>query len=81
MIKIAYVLYTNGKNEWKEIKNNRMWIVIAKYNPKTTSMFLGQRFDEIYCDVEFTKSTLGRDIIQECIRPCAALNQGNFYFI
>lgn len=78
---IAYVLYTEDKSEWKEIHNDRFRIVIAKYNPKTTSMFLGQRFHIIYCDAAFTQSTWGQRIIQECIKPCASLGKAEFYLI
>lgn len=78
---IAYVLYTEGENEWKEIHNNRFRIVIAKYNPKTTSMFLGQRFNIVYCDAEFTKSAWGQEIIAECIKPCANIGEAEFYLI
>lgn len=78
---IAYVLYTEGKNEWKETHHDRFKIVIAKYNPKTTSIFLGQRFHTIYCDAAFTQSKWGQKIIDECIKPCASLGKAKFYLI
>lgn len=78
---ILYVLYTEDENEWKEIHNGRFKIVIAKYNPKTTSMFLGQRFNIVYCDAEFTKNASGREIIVECIKPCANIGKAEFYLI
>lgn len=78
---IAYVLYTEDKNEWKEICNDRFRIVIAKYNPKTTSVFLGQRFHTVYCDASFTQSSWGQTIIDECIKPCANLGKAEFYLI
>ena len=78
---IAYVLYTEDKNEWKEIHNDRFRIVIVKYNPKTTSMFLCQRFHTIYCDAAFTQSSWGREIVDKCIKPCASLGKAEFYLI
>lgn len=78
---IAYVLYTEDANEWKEIRNDRFYIVIAKYNPQTTSMFLGRRFNTIYCDATFTQSSWGQKIINECIKPCASLGKAEFYLI
>ena len=68
---IAYVLYTNGENQYKRIQNDRFYIVIAKYNPETTISFLNQRFHTVYCDAAFTQSEWGRMIIKECIKPCA----------
>lgn len=78
---IAYVLYTEDKNEWKEIRNDRFRIVIAKCNPKTTTTFLGQRFNIVYCDAEFTKTLSGKEAIAECIKPCACLGKQEFYLI
>lgn len=79
--RIAYVLYTENENEWKEIKNDRFVIVIAKYNYKTNSIFLGQRFDIVYCDAEFTKSSWGQEVIRTCIKPCANIGKAEFYLI
>ena len=78
---IAYILYTEGENEWKEIHNDRFRIVVAKYNPKTTSIFLGKRFNIVYCDAEFTKSASGREAIAKCIKPCANIGKHEFYLI
>lgn len=78
---IAYILYTEGKNEWKEIHNDRFRIIIIKYNPKSTSLLLGQRFSTVYCDAEFTKSASGREVIDEYIKPCANIGKHEFYLI
>ena len=78
---ILYILYTEGENEWKEINNNRFRIVIAKYNPKSTSIFLGRRFNIVYCDAEFTKSAWGREAIAERFKPCANIGKAEFYLI
>ena len=78
---IAYILYTEGKEEWKEIHNNRFRITIIKFNPKSTSPFLGQRFSTVYCDAEFTKSASGREAIAEHIKPCANIGKHEFYLI
>lgn len=44
-------------------------------------MFLGQRFHTVYCDAAFTQSSWGREIIDECIKPCANLGKAEFYLI
>lgn len=67
--KIAYILYTKNENDYKRIQNDRFYIVIAKYNPKKTTIILGERFDIIYCDLAFTKLDNGENIIKNIIYP------------
>lgn len=67
--KIAYILYTKNENDYKRIQNDRFYIVIAKYNPKKTTIILGERFDTIYCDLAFTKLDNGENIIKNIIYP------------
>ena len=79
--RIIYFLYTEEEAEWKEIKNDRFYIMIVKYNPKKETIQISQRFHVVYCDAEFTKTLGGQEIIRELFKSYASLGDREFYLI
>lgn len=75
--KIAYILYSEDKNDYKKIQNDKFYIVIAKYDFKKSTVILGERFDIIYCDSALIDLENGMYIISNIIRPTCK----NFYLI